>query len=100
NSLVAVGTLAAWAYSAVATFIPGVLPTDSAHVYYESAAVIVVLILLGRFLEARTKGRTSAAIQRLVGLQPRNARVWRDGALIEVPIAEVMPGDIVDVRPG
>ena len=100
NSLVAVGTLAAYAYSVVATFAPQYLPAGSAHVYYESAAVIVVLILLGRWMEARAKGRTSQAIQQLMRLQASTARVWRDGVLQEVPIAQVQQGDAVDVRPG
>src|SRR5690606_24779037 len=100
NSLVAVGTLAAYGYSVVATFAPGLLPADTVNVYYEAAAVIVALILLGRFLEARAKGRTSAAIQRLVGLQAKTARVRRDGQTHEVPIAEVVPGDLIGVRPG
>lgn len=100
NSLVAVGTLAAYCYSVVATFIPGVLPEGTINVYYEAAAVIVALILLGRFLEARAKGRTSEAIQRLVGLQAKIARVLRDGRIVEIPIAEVVMGDTVEVRPG
>src|SRR5690606_4927071 len=99
NSLVAVGTFAAYAYSLVATFAPSLLPAGTVNVYYEAAAVIVTLILLGRFLEARAKGRTSEAIRRLVGLQPRTARIRRDGASIEIPIAEVAAGDIVEVRP-
>ncbi|WP_193940580.1 heavy metal translocating P-type ATPase [Parahaliea mediterranea] len=100
NSLVALGTMAAWGYSVVATFWPGVLPPGTANVYYEAAAVIVTLVLLGRFLEARAKGRTSQAIQRLVGLQARTARVWRDGRAVEVAIDAVRPGDAVEVRPG
>lgn len=100
NSLVAVGTLAAYGYSVVATFAPGLLPHGTVNVYYEAAAVIVALILLGRFLEARARGRTSLAIQRLVGLQAKTARLRRDGASMEVPIADVMPGDFVEVRPG
>jgi Au+-exporting ATPase len=100
NSLVAVGTLAAYAYSLVATFAPALLPAGTVNVYYEAAAVIVVLILLGRYLEARAKGRTSEAIKRLVGLQARTARVRRDGAAVEMPIADVVTGDIVEVRPG
>lgn len=100
NSLVAVGTLAAYGYSLVATFASDLLPTGTVNVYYEAAAVIVALILLGRYLEARAKGRTSAAIQRLVGLQAKTARVKRNGTMAEIPIAEVMPGDLVDVRPG
>ena len=100
NSLVAVGTSAAYGYSLVATFAPQVLPPGTINVYYEAAAVIVTLILLGRFLEARAKGRTSGAIQRLIGMQARTAQVRRDGATLEVPIAGVRPGDIVEVRPG
>jgi Au+-exporting ATPase len=100
NSLVAVGTLAAYLYSVVATFAPGVLPAGTVNVYYEAAAVIVTLILLGRYLEARAKGRTSEAIKRLVGLQAKTARVRRDGSVVEIPVAEVVPGDIVEVRPG
>jgi len=100
NSLVAVGTLAAYAFSVVATFAPGLLPEGTVNVYYEAAAVIVTLILLGRYLEARAKGRTSEAIKRLVGLQAKTARVRRDGNVAEIAIAEVAPGDIVEVRPG
>ncbi len=100
NSLVAVGTMAAFLYSLVATFAPGLLPEGTVNVYYEPAAVIVTLILLGRWLEARAKGRTSAAIQRLIRLQPRTARVRRDGGSADVPVAEVKPGDVVEVRPG
>ena len=100
NSLVAVGTTAAFAYSVVATFLPGLLPPGTVNVYFEAAAVIVTLILLGRFLEARAKGRTSQAISRLVGLQPRMARVHRGDTVVEVPIAEVRTGDLLDLRPG
>ena len=100
NSLVAVGTFAAYAYSLVATFMPSLLPAGTVNVYYEAAAIIVTLILLGRFLEARAKGRTSEAIKRLVGLQAKTARVQRDGALLEIPISDVTNGDIIEVRPG
>lgn len=100
NSLVAVGTLAAYGYSVVATFAPALLPAGTVNVYYEAAAVIVALILLGRFLEARAKGRTSAAIQRLVGLQAKTARVRRNGSMQEIPVADVVAGDLVEVRPG
>jgi Au+-exporting ATPase len=100
NSLVAVGTLAAFAYSLVATFAPGLLPAGTVNVYYEAAAVIVTLILLGRFLEARAKGRTSEAITRLVGLQAKTAHVRRGGRVEEIAVAEVTPGDVVEVRPG
>jgi len=100
NSLVTVGTSAAWGYSVVATFAPQVLPAGTANVYYEAAAVIVTLILLGRYLEAKAKGRTSEAIKRLVGLTPKTARVERDGKTVEVPLSDVRSGDVVQVRPG
>jgi Au+-exporting ATPase len=100
NSLVAVGTIAAYGYSLVATFAPALLPEGTVNVYYEAAAVIVTLILLGRYLEARAKGRTSEAIKRLVGLQAKTARVRRGETTVELPIANVAAGDVIDVRPG
>ena len=100
NSLVAVGTSAAFAYSLVATFVPQWLPAGTVNVYYEAAAVIVALILLGRFMEARAKGNTSEAIRRLVRLQAKTARVRKDGAVQEVDIATVRAGDTIEVRPG
>ncbi|MFV8870645.1 heavy metal translocating P-type ATPase [Serratia fonticola] len=100
NSLVSVGTAAAYGYSVVATFIPEVLPKGTANVYFEAAAVIVTLILLGRTLEARAKGRTSQAIKRLVGLQAKTARVERNGETVEIPLDQVTTGDVVFVRPG
>jgi Cu+-exporting ATPase len=100
NSLVAVGTLAAYLYSVVATFFPSVLPQGTVNVYYEAAAVIITLILLGRFFEAKAKGRTSLAIQHLVGMQPKVARIQLNNQVIEVPIAEVQTGTIVEIRPG
>ncbi len=100
NSLVALGTSAAYGFSLISTFAPSILPAGTANVYYEAAAVIVVLILLGRFLEARAKGRTGEAIRKLVGLQAKTARVERDGSVIELPIEQIVVGDIVHVRPG
>ena len=100
NSLVALGTTAAYGYSVVATFAPGLLPPGTAAVYYEAAAVIVVLILLGRTLEARAKGRTGAAIRRLVGLVPKSARVERSGTVVELPLDQIIAGDSVHIRPG
>ncbi|PPA75825.1 copper-translocating P-type ATPase [Achromobacter spanius] len=100
NSLVALGAGAAWGYSVVATFAPGWLPESARNVYFEAAAVIVTLILLGRMLEARAKGKTGAAIKRLIGLQPRTARVMRDGQAFDVEIEKVKTGDVVMVRPG
>src|SRR3546814_20111302 len=100
NSLVALGTGAAWSCSVVATFAPAVLPAGTANVYYEAAAIIATLILFGRYLEARAKGRTSEAIERLMGLQPKTARVVRDGETGEVPLDQVTVGDVLLVRPG
>ncbi|KAG1532686.1 hypothetical protein G6F50_016125 [Rhizopus delemar] len=97
NSLVAVGTAAAFGYSVVATFAPRLLPAGTVNVYYEAAAVIVALILLGRFLEARAKGRTSEAIKRLVNLQAKVAHVIRDGRTVDIPVNEVLSGDVVEV---
>lgn len=100
NSLVAVGTLAAYLFSLVATFAPKLLPAGTVNVYYEAAAVIVALILLGRFLEAKAKGRTSEAIQRLVSLQAKVAHVSRNHQVIDIPIEQVVTGDLVIVKPG
>ncbi len=100
NSLVAVGTAAAFGYSIVATFASGLLPEGTVNVYYEAAAVIVVLILLGRFLEARAKGRTSEAIKRLAKMQVREAHVMRNHRFLDVPINEVVLNDVLEVRPG
>ena len=100
NSLVAVGTLAAYSFSLIATFAPEVLPEGTVNVYYEAAAVIVSLILLGRYFEAKAKGRTSQAIQHLVGMQAKTARVHHNGQVTEVPIAEVTTESIIEIRPG
>ena len=110
NTLIAVGTATAFLYSVAATVFPGFFAAG-AHagmegmggrppVYFEAAAVIIALILLGRMLEARARGRTGEAIRRLMGLQAKTARVVRAGGEIDVPIAEVVPGDVVVVRPG
>ncbi|TDT37078.1 Cu+-exporting ATPase [Halospina denitrificans] len=100
NTLVMLGATAAWGYSVVATFLPSVLPEGQVQVYYEAAAVIVTLILVGRYLEARAKGRTGEAIKRLLTLQARTARVIREGDAQEVPIEDVAEEDTVQVRPG
>ncbi len=100
SSLVAVGSGAAWAYSTLATFLPKLLPPGTVAVYFEAAAMIVTLILLGRLLEARAKGRSSKAIERLVGLQPATAHLRSDGKVRDVPVAEVRPGDLLELRPG
>lgn len=100
NSLVVLGASAAFLYSAVATFAPGLLPVGADHVYYEAAAVIVTLILVGRLFEAQAKGRTSEAIKRLMTLQAKTARIERGGEELEVLIDGVLVGDVVLVRPG
>merc|ERR1712078_430516 len=100
NSLVMLGTSAAYGYSLVATFLPSVLPEGTVNVYYEASAMIVTLILIGRYMEALSKGRTSEAIKRLMTLQAKTARVIRDGEPVEVALEDVQVGDIVQVRPG
>lgn len=100
DSLVMMGAGAAWAYSTVATFLPEILPEGAAQIYFEAAAVVVTLILLGRTLEARARGRAGAAISRLVALQPHTARIVRDGSELEVPAASLAVGDMLRVRPG
>ncbi|HUV50920.1 MAG TPA: heavy metal translocating P-type ATPase [Anaerolineae bacterium] len=102
NTLVAVGALSAYLYSTLTTFRPqffesaGIMP----HVYFDAAAMIITLILLGRFLEAGTKAKTSMAIKRLMGLKPKTARVIRDGEESDILIEDVIKGDLVLVRPG
>ncbi len=100
NSLVATGTSSAYLYSVVATFAPSLLPEGAANVYYESACVIVTLILFGRFLEARAKGRAAGAIRALAQLQPSLAHVERDGRTLDIATQEVRVGDILLVRAG
>ncbi len=100
NSLVAVGTAAAYLYSVVATFLPGWLPEGTVNVYYEAAAVIVALVLFGRYLEARAKGRASEAIRQLAGLQPKVVHRVQEGEVVDVPLEELLVGEVVQVRPG
>ena len=100
NTLIAVGTSAAYFYSLVVTFFPELIKIGSKDVYFDTAAVIITLILLGRYLEAKAKGSTSEAIKKLVGLQPKTAIIIRNGKEIEVPIGEVKIDDIVFVKPG
>ena len=99
NTLVVVGTSAAYLYSAVATFAPGLF-AGRADVYFDTSSLIVTLILLGRLLEARARGHTNEAIKKLAGLQAKTARVVRDGEELDVPVEEVAAGDVVVVRPG
>ncbi|MCZ4108203.1 heavy metal translocating P-type ATPase [Brevundimonas diminuta] len=100
NSLVVLGATAAWAFSTVAAFAPQWLPEGTANIYFEAAAVIVTLILVGRWIEARAKGRTGQAIRRLMSLQAKTARVVRDGVEQDVAVDAVRVGDVVVVRPG
>ncbi|MBI3393695.1 MAG: copper-translocating P-type ATPase, partial [Nitrospirae bacterium] len=102
NTLIAVGTSAAYGYSVAAALFPRFfeIPGYTADVYFDTAGAIVVLILLGRLLEARAKGRTSEAVKRLMGLAPKTARVIRGGAEEDVLLADVAAGDLVVVRPG
>ena len=100
NALVALGTTAAFCYSLLATLLPEALPAGTAAVYFESAALIVVLVLAGRSLEARARGRTGDAIRRLLELAPKTARVVHDGQESAVEIGVLRVGDIVRVRPG
>jgi Cu+-exporting ATPase len=100
NSLVMLGSSAAYFYSLLALLAPQIFPEGTAKSYFEAAAVIVTLILVGRLLEAIAKGRTSEAIRKLMHLQAKTARVLRDGAELEIPIEAVVTGDLVLVRPG
>jgi Cu+-exporting ATPase len=102
NTLIAVGTSAAYIYSLIATFLPHLFMVKGVmlDVYFDTSAAIIVLILLGRSLEARAKGRTSEAIKKLIGLQPKTARVIRNGNEVDIPVGDVTLGDIVVVRPG
>lgn len=100
NALVALGTSAAYLYSVVSVLAPGILPAGTANVYFEAAAVIVVLILIGRWMEARAKGRTGEAIRALVALAPKEALVDADGKTLTRPVAQVVTGEVVVIRPG
>ncbi|MFQ5997397.1 MAG: heavy metal translocating P-type ATPase [Dehalococcoidales bacterium] len=102
NTLIAVGTSAAYLYSMIAVLFPGLFAAGGleAHLYFDTAAVIIALILLGRFLEARARGQTSEAIKKLIGMQPKTALVIRDGKEREIPVEDVQVGDLILVRPG
>ncbi len=100
DTLIAVGTTAAWGYSTIVTFLPEVVPAEARVVYFETSALIIGFILLGRLLESKMRRRASDAIRRLIELQPKVATVVRDGSLIEVPVEEVRVGDLLLVKPG
>jgi len=102
NTLIAMGSSAAYFYSVLGVLFPSFFEHQglSMPMYFDSAALIITLILFGRLLEARAKGQTGAAIKALIGLQPKTARVLRDGTEVDVPVADVVAGDLVVVRPG
>jgi Cu+-exporting ATPase len=100
NALITLGSSAAFGFSLVVTVLPAIMPTGLRDVYFEAVGVIITLILLGRLFEARAKAGTGAAIRNLIGLQARTARVVRNGTETDVPVEDVVAGDIVIVRPG
>ena len=102
STLIVLGTSAAYAYSAAVTLLPQAFADlgVGTHVYFDTAVMIIALIVLGRLLEARARGQTSDAIRKLMGLQARTARVWREGNAVDIPVADVAIGDLVLVRPG
>lgn len=100
DTLIALGTGAAWLYSMIVVIVPQLFPAAAAHLYFEAAIIIIALVNLGAALEIRARGKTSLAIKNLMNLQPKNAHIIRNEQEIEVPIAEVVMGDIIRVRPG
>ena len=100
NTLITIGTTAAYAYSVIVTVVPSVVPQDLREVYYEAVGVIITLILTGRVLEVRAKAGTGEAIRKLIGLQAKTATVIRDSVEVEIPVGDVALGDVVVVRPG
>jgi Cu+-exporting ATPase len=100
NSLITVGTVAAYGYSLLVTILPGLFPADVRNVYYEAAGTILTLIVLGRLIETKAKAGTGQAIRELLGLQPRTARVVRDGTETEISVEDVVAGDELVIRPG
>lgn len=100
NTLIALGTGAAWLYSTVALIFPQLFPAGTAEPFYDVTAVVTALVVLGQALEVRAKGQTSQAIRKLIGLQAKTARVVRNGQEVELPVEAVLVGDVVVVRPG
>src|SRR3989344_2333022 len=100
DTLIALGTGAAWVYSALVVLFPAIVPATARHAYFEAATIIIALINLGQALEMRARGKTSEAIKRLIGLQPKTARVIRDGQELDIPISEVGLDEAIRVRPG
>jgi len=101
HTLIAIGTGTAWVYSTIALFFPQLFPSaEMTDVYYDVTVVVTALVVLGMAMEVKARGRTSEAIEKLIGLAPKTARVVRDGAEVEIPVDEVVVGDVVVVRPG
>ncbi len=100
NTLIALGTGAAWLYSTVAIVFPAIFPEGTSEPFYDVVAVVIALVVLGQALELRAKGQSSAAIKKLLGLQAKTARVIRDGVEMDLPVEEVLVGDVIQVRPG
>ncbi|RJP50635.1 MAG: heavy metal translocating P-type ATPase [Anaerolineaceae bacterium] len=100
NTLIALGTGAAWLYSTFAIAFPSVFPEGTSEPFYDVVAVVIALVVLGQALELRAKGQSSAAIKKLLGLQAKTARVIRDGKEMDLPVEEVLVGDVIQVRPG
>ncbi|MCG3209692.1 MAG: Copper-transporting P-type ATPase [Anaerolineae bacterium] len=100
NTLIALGTSAAWIYSTLALTFPDLFPENTANPFYDVTAVVTALVVLGQALEVRAKGQTSQAIRKLIDLQAKTARVLRSGQEVEIPVEEVLVGDIIVVRPG
>src|SRR5450756_1214510 len=97
DTLIAIGTSAAYFYSLAATFIPAL---EAEPVFYETAALLITFVILGKLLEARAKGKTSDAIKKLMGLAAKTARVVRGGEEMDIPVEQVVVGDVIVVRPG
>ncbi len=100
NTLIVLGTSAAWIYSGVAILFPHIFPEGTAEPFYDTVAVVIALVVLGQALEVRARGKSSEAIKKLMGLQPKTARVIREEKEIDIPVEEVLVGDILVVRPG
>ncbi len=100
NTLISLGTSAAWLYSTIAVLFPSIFPKGTSEPFYDVVAVVIALVVLGQALELRAKGRTGEAIKKLIGLQAKTARVVRDDKEMDIPVGEVLVGDVVQVRPG
>jgi Cu+-exporting ATPase len=100
NTLIALGTGAAWLYSTFAILFPAVFPEGTSEPFYDVVSVVIALVVLGQALELRAKGQSSSAIKKLLGLQAKTARVIRDGREMDLPVEEVLVGDVIQVRPG